>query len=218
MSLATRIAALLVSLFGILGCAAVNEQWFFVPMASIQELELHRQLIRVFASNKPPSLGYENKEFVVLGHRITEGNEVVIAFRKFDSGQPFLVDAAQFLKVTVLVPQSLFKSGEEIVFPDVEKKGVIAYYSEGSSSFPGAGGCFGYATKGMIQVESVSETEAKFRLNLQFKLSSPLGSRSGCADKAIQGLFNGEKIPLSRLSAWQGVPGKSIYDETLNMK
>jgi hypothetical protein len=201
--------AVLLSAFG---CASPNEQWFFVPGASIQELNRHHELMRAFMAEDPPRLGYENKEFVVTGHRIEQGNGEVIAFRRFNSAGFLLADTATFEKVTALIPQSQFRAGTEIRIADAN--GAVVYYSASSSNFPGAGGCFGYASAGSIKVDSVSDTQVSVSLDLRFRLSSPLGYSGECVEKVMRGVFTGPTISLGQLSPWQGATGKDLYDET----
>lgn len=198
-------------LLGLHACVHTNEQWFFVRGASMEQLNRHHELAKTFASKVPPRLGYDGREFVVTGHRLNDGDGVVLAFRNFDSRS--MVDTASFLKITAFLPQSKFAPGTEIMVPDSD--GAMAYYSTSSSNFPGAGGCFGYASQGSIKVDSVSESGITVTMDLQFRLASPFGSSSECVDKRVHGTYVIPQLRLQELSPWQGVAGRTLYDETI---
>lgn len=208
-----RLALCATSLLLGYGCASVDEEWFVAPQADLQEESRHHDLSLAFGTKGVARLGYEGQEFVVTGHRIKSGDDFILAFRRFDRGSSWLVDQATFTKLTASIPQAFFKPGGEIHFPG--SSNAIAYYSASSSNFPGAGGCFGYASRGLIKVLSVAESEATVQLNLTFSLSSPVGSPKECGEQNIQGLFTVPIIQVARLTPWQGVAGKAIYEETI---
>lgn len=208
------IRALYISaIFFTIGCATKDEQWIFVPNASLQESSRHEALSLALLSSKNPRLDYNNREFVVTGHRISEGKDIVIAFRSFDSGRPLSVDQARFAKITAIIPGSHLRSGAEIRFPNTA--GAMAYYSASSSSFPGAGGCFGYASEGVISIVSASAEQAVINVDLRFRLNSPSGQSSACTEHAVRGAFNVSRVLLNQLTPWQGRPGKAIYEESM---
>jgi hypothetical protein len=206
-----RKAIYLAIFLGLGACAHTNEQWFFVRGASMEQLSRHQALEKSFASKAPQPLGYDAREFVVTGHRLKDGDGVVFAFRSYGSGM--LVDSASFLKITIFFPQSKFNAGVEIKIPDAD--GTMAYYSTSSSNFPGAGGCFGYASRGSIRVDSLSDSNITVTMDLQFRLASPLGSSGECGDKRVHGVYVIPQLRLQELNPWQGVAGKTLYDETI---
>lgn len=206
-----RKAIYLATFLGLNACTHTNEQWFFVRGAYMEQLSRHHELAKTFASKVLPRLGYDGREFVVTGHRLKNGDGVVLAFRSFDSR--LMVDTASFLKITAFLPRSKFSPGTEIKIPDAD--GAIVYYSASSSNFPGAGGCFGYASWGSIKVDSVSESNITVTMDVHFRLASPLGSSSECGDKRVQGTYVISQLQLKELSPWQGVAGKTLYDESI---
>ena len=201
------------ALLGLQACAHVDEQSFYVTRASLQEDARHQQLSKMFVS-KQTHLKYEDKEFVVTGHRIATGTGTVLAFRGFAPGPPFLVDQAGFQKITIYLPSVALKEGSEVHISD--SGGAMAFYSTSSSNFPGSGGCFGYASTGSIAVISVSDPEITAKVDLLFRLSGPLGTAlSDCDDKRIQATYTARKLQVQELTPWQGAAGKHIYDETI---
>ncbi|SRR5581483_11026682 len=204
--------ACLAVLLSLCACAHLDEQWFFVRDASVQQLSKHQQLSNALATNKVRSLGYDDKEFVVTGHRLTGGDDVVLAFRSFSSGS-LIADTASFVKLTALIPQSRFAPGSEIKIPGAD--GAMAYYSSSSSNFPGAGGCFGYASQGTMKVDGASGQSVTVSIDLHFNLASPLGYSDQCGEKKIQGKYIVQQLPLRELSPWQGTAGKTLYEETI---
>lgn len=205
-------AIYLAALVALQGCAHASEEWFIVRGASIEQLSKHDELNKTFLSKSPRRLGYDDKEFVVTGHRLKQGDGTVLGFRSFESGA--LVDSASFLKITVLLPDSDISAGREVSIPNAA--GAMAYYSTSSSNFPGAGGCFGYASEGLIKVQSVSESNATIAIDLQFRLASPLGASGECGDgRRVTGTHVLRRIQFQQLTPWQGIAGKSLYDETI---
>jgi hypothetical protein len=202
-----------VAIFVMAGCAMKHEQWILVPDASLQEASGHAALSSAVLSNKNPRLDYNDREFVVTGHRIAEGQSVVIAFRGFDSGGPLSVDQAQFSKITVVIPRSDLRAGAQIKFPNTA--GAMAYYSASSSAFPGAGGCFGYASGGTIGIVRISLEQTAIDVDLRFRLNSPSGQSSQCKEHIVSGVFTASKISVNELTPWQGRAGKGIYEESM---
>jgi hypothetical protein len=199
---------------GINGCATSTEEWLAVNGGQLQEEARHRDLLARILADNVPQLGYEQKEFVVTGHRIVPGAGAVFAFRSFDPGPILGVDRAGFLKLTGFVPQSLMKVGGEIRIPATN--GPFVFLSTSSSNFPGASGCYGYASSGFIRIDSIASEALTATMDLQFRLFSPLGHAQECRDaKNMRGTY---KMPLQRveqLTPWQGREGKSLYDETM---
>lgn len=195
------------------GCASTGEGWFFVQDASLTDLPRHKELSRRFLSDDAPKLGYAGKEFVVTGHRIVQGRDVVLAFRKSFSERPFALDAAQFTKITVLIPSSDLRNGGVVTIPESDR--AFAYYSSTSSSFPGAGGCFGYASSGTIRINSLSDHSVIGDVHLKFRLSGPMSSSSSCTDYAVQGRYELVRVAIDDLTPWQGAPAQSLYEETI---
>lgn len=200
-------------LFALQGCVHVDEQWFYVSNASLQELGRHQSLAKVFEAKDAQRLGYNDREFVVIGHRIKDGEGSVIARRSFAPG-PFLsVDQASFLEITIFIPGSKLNAGTEVRIPD--SAGVIAFLSTSSSNLPGNTGCFGYGSRGSIKVEGVSKTQVTVAVDIQFRLVNPPGSVGQCDERMVQGVYVVPRLRIQELSPWQGVAGKTIYDETI---
>jgi hypothetical protein len=205
--------ALLAAVLLIHGCTTVREQSFYVKEASLQEGARHRELAKRFVARKT-HLDYDDKVFVVTGHRIAAGQGTVLAFRSFAPGSPFVVDQAGFFKITIYVPVATLSEGMELRVPGSD--GALAFYSNGSSNFPGSGGCFGYASAGSIKVLKISQPDVTVRADLQFALSGPLGAAlSDCEDKKVQSTYIARQVRLEEITPWQGKPGQHIYDETL---
>lgn len=203
----------LATLIGVHGCAHVDEQWFYVTGASLQESGRHRDLSKAFATKDTQPLSYDDREFIVTGHRIKAGDGTILALRSFAPGPLLGVDQASFLKVTSYIPRTKLLPGVEIRVPDAD--GTIAYLSTSSSNLPGETGCFGYASQGSIKVNSVSESDVAVTIDLQFRLASPLGFSGECGDRRVQGTYVVPRLQLQQLNPWQGIVGKTLYEETI---
>jgi hypothetical protein len=195
------------------GCAHVDEQWFYVSGASLQEFDRHRQLSQAFATKTLPRLSYDDREFVVTGHRIRDGEGVVLAFRSFAPGRFLVVDQASFLKITSFLPRTRLDPGMEIQLPD--SNGTVVFLSTSSSNMPGGTGCFGYASHGSIKVHDVSAAQINVTVDLHFRLSSPLGFSDECNERNVRGAYVLSRLRLQELTPWQGATGNTLHDETI---
>jgi hypothetical protein len=202
-----------IGIVGVYGCASVEEQWLYVDRARLQEASRHRALSQAFVDSGPQRLPYDDKEFVVTGHRIANGEGLVLALRSFDPGVFWAPDQAGFLKMTVFLPFARIEPGSQIHIPD--SKGAMAYLSTGSSSFPGGNGCFGYASKGTINIDEIQNTQLKVSLSLSFRTASPLGFSGQCDEKVVRGQYVVPRVDLSKLTPWQGIAGKSVHEEAV---
>lgn len=208
-----RKACSILSAAALCGCGHIHEQSFYVSGASLQESEHHQRLLKTFESRRT-HLTYDDKEFVVTGHRIAQGRGTVLAFRSYDPGNPLIADQAGFFKITVYVPTTSLKGGQE--FPVPGPDGALAFYSTGSSNFPGSGGCFGYASEGSMRVLETSATTVTVKADLHFRLSGPAGTAlSDCADKRIEATYKAQARRVEELTPWQGAAGQNIYEETI---
>lgn len=202
---------------GLQGCAYIDEQWFFVSEASLQEERRHRELSEAFVAKGTAHLTYNTATFVVSGHRITSGEGFIIALRKYYQAAyipPYFgMHQSGFDKATIFTPRSTLTPGAMIHIPDTD--GTIAFFS-GSSSF-GGNGCFGYASQGTIQINGVSETQIDITVDIKFQVASPLGFVKECSgEKAvhvIKGTYVVPRLLLQELTPWQGVAGKTVYHE-----
>jgi len=192
------------------GCAHNTSEYFFTPSASLAEDWGHGQ------QGKTSSVGLSvgQREFVVTGHRLIAGLGMVLAIRRFASGSPFLTDQASFEKLTVALPRTVDRSAEDFVVDKGET--ALAFYSFGSSNFPGSGGCFGYAKQGNIRIIKYTPERITARLTLLFLLTSPGGWQKECSEKQIDQEFEFTVKPFDQLTTWDGKAGRHIYDETMH--
>lgn len=192
------------------GCAHVTSDNFFVPSSSLAEDWRHVSQEGEKSGKSPNPAG---REFVVTGHRITAGEGTVLAIRRFNAGSPFLTDQASFEKLSISLPKSMTGEGDQFAF---ERTGsALAFYSSGSSNFPGGAGCFGYATDGHVRVIRRTTNSLVVHLDLHIPLTSPAGWKQDCTEKHIDQDMEFAVKPLDQLTPWDGRPGKHVYDETM---
>jgi hypothetical protein len=166
------------------------------------------------AANK--SLPLFEREFVVTGHRVTPGTGTVLALRRYYGSGKLRTDKGEFEKLTIHLPEipSLSKSeGGNVKFA-VNDGSVNAYYSTGSSSFPGRSGCFGYAADGQVMIVDSSSEILIVHVMLDIPLYSPGGWKEECTLKHIDQELLLEVKHADELTAWDGKRGEHIYDET----
>lgn len=192
------------------GCAHNTEEHFFIPSASLAEDWRHIRLGEASSA----SLSLDQREFVVTGHRLIAGQGTVLAIRRFTSGSPFLTDQASFEKLTVALSKTVKRPAEEFVTGGGES--VLAFYSFGSSNFPGAAGCFGYARQGNIRIVKYTSERITAHLTLLFPLASPGGWKKECSEKRIDQEFEFTVKSFDQLTTWDGKAGRHIYDETMH--
>lgn len=193
-------------------CAHVDEQWIYVNRASLIGINEHK-ILSEFEKNKLKNkLDYDERDFVVSGHRVGVGDGSIIAMRNYDSGGLLRVDAGGFYKITIYIPVQNIEEGYKINIPN--DKGIVAFISWGNSSFPGISGCYGYGDNLNLHVESVSDTSIKFSLHMRMHMLKSPGAIGICKDETIDGTFTAKKIHLNVLTHWQGAPADTIYEET----
>ena len=174
------------------------------------EMDLHKTTRQAIVLNKPTKI---ISEFVITGHRIMEGNGTVVTYRTFSPGGPFFVDQAAFQKLTIFLPFSLSNDLPEVNIGDRED--MIAYWSNGSSNFPGKTGCFGYASGGRIRLSRISSTDLSAELFITFDLVSPGGWQKECGKFVFNENVILQRKDVNTLTPWEGTAGAHIYDESI---
>lgn len=195
---------------GTAGCSTRGVDSFFVDKAALVELKTHDSMRLPGSLERSGAIG---KELVLSGHRITSGEGMVIAYREFSSGLVFRADQAQFAKLTVFLP---FLVHEKEMFLNLsEQKNIIAYWSKGSSNFPGKSGCHGYTSGGTIRLTKKDQDQFLVELSLQFNLVSPGGWKKECGLFDFNDPLILKEINLPNLTPWEGKRGEHIYDESM---
>ncbi len=189
------------------GCVRLKSNSFFIEGASMQNVELHEQACQAIITNKLPPI---EREFVVTGHRISEGEGFIIASRIFNQSR--WVDQAEFEKLTIYIPAGLPLDGSNI---SLRTSGVIAFFSTGSANFPGQTGCFGYASDGLVNVISHLPNQVSVRILAFFQLTSPGGWENDCGKFNYDQSLVLKRKDVKSLTSWEGAPGKHIYDESM---
>ena len=191
------------------GCTVRQVDWFLVEQASMAEASLH-QLAK---GSKRNWFAKAQPEFVITGHRIAAGDGAIIAYRAFSHGMLPLVDQAQFKKLTIFLPFALSDRLIEINLAGEEK--AIAFWSNGSSNFPGESGCFGYASGGSIRLKKITNEEVFVNLSLSFDLVSPTNLNEGCSHFEFKESLTLRKEKVTSLTPWEGAVGVHLYDESI---
>lgn len=206
-----KVIVLFVSIIGVIsGCALRQVDSFYLDRAAMSEVDLHKSAKQAIALNKPPKT---SSEFVITGHRIIDGSGTVIAYRAFSSGELFFVDQATFQKLTIFLPFSLSNDLTEVSLS--EREDVIAYWSSGSSNFPGKTGCFGYVSNGRVRLSRITNTELSADLLITFDLVSPGGWKKECGRFVFNESMILKKRDVNALTPWEGTVGAHIYDESI---
>lgn len=148
------------------------------------------------------------RELALACHRISAGNHTVVGVREYSRSG---MDSDRFRKVTFSLPTGL-RPGDTIDLPSADAK---AFYSTGQSFMPGKTGCYGNATSGRISVRRTSERILEFDVQALFDLKSPLEWKGHCSVRSFNGHIKAVRLPIERLRAWEGVPGKgdSVIEE-----
>lgn len=155
-----------------------------------------------------------DKEFVITGHRISKGSGTVLAYRVFNSGKPFIPDTAGFEKLTIYLPVDITEKIKTIDFCDGNNN-AIAFWSNGSSNFPGHSGCFGYASSGTIHIKPVSNEEILADVDINFNLESPGGWTKDCGKFEFKKSLLFKEKDIHSLTPWEGNVGTHIYEESI---
>ncbi len=204
----SRIITIILFVLLTVSCATQRQDDLIVLGAGLSHASEHSALQRSVANSPPKTI---DKQFVITGHRISEGKGVVLAIRKFSSGIAFRTDQAAFQKITIYLPLS--KPHGRINLSETE--GVVAYLSSGSSNFPGTSGCYGYAYDGTLDFLKETNDKVTVFINIMFNLFSPRGWTKECGPLSVQETLTFDKRAVSSLTPWEGRAGKHVYDEIL---
>ena len=148
------------------------------------------------------------REAALACHRLIAGDKLVVAMRhRLGSAWG---DRGSFQKLTITLPSST-KPGDSYL---VDSTQIKAFFSSGSSAFPGKVDCYGFATSGDIVVKRVDTRRVVVRLRATFDQQSSVASRK-CTARTVDLKLSGAIKPLAGLSAWEGVrkPGDSPFRE-----
>jgi len=192
--------------FVMTACVGAPSARIWVESGEFEQREAHYAMIRDRIDRLTDS------EFVITGHRIVSGSGTVFAVRAYRGGLPLLVDQGAFQKVSVYIPVALEALEGTAVIEDIP--GVIAFFSEGSSAFPGRSGCAGYARRGEVKYELAGDGWLRVVMDLHFELFSPGGWKGECGSISyrVEGSFEAKSPQV--LSSWEGRAGANIYEES----
>ncbi|MCU9951621.1 hypothetical protein [Pseudomonas sp. PDM13] len=190
-------------------CSSQQIDSFYVENGSMAEL-VKIETIEQKQKNAL-SLTPKEREVIFTGHRIREGNDVILAVRYF-SYTNFLHDSATYKKLTISVPPlPNSQKGEAINYNFSDISGFL---SSSSSVFPGSNGCYGQPVGGNISVQRLPKEKILLTLNLNFSQSSPTDWKEECTSKAIREKFILQRKDVKNLTPWEGAPGAHAYEET----
>jgi hypothetical protein len=191
-------------------CAAPNKTAFFVEGASLSGLSDHNRLRLAIENEDAITV---SKEFVVTGHRLVSGLGMVIGVREFSKGTILNSDTSAFRKLTIYMPDPMATTKSTLSLK--LDKSVIVFMSHSSANLPGITGCFGYASDGTLNLKSISPSEFMVDLDLIVDLKSPRGWKKECQQFHYVDHLTMQRKELNELSPWEGVVGKTLYDETI---
>ena len=191
-------------------CSSRASDSFFLEKAALAEIQTHVSLRQSSSLERSGALA---KEFVLSGHRIVSGDGTVLALREFTGGSIFSPDHGRFWKLTIFLPFPI--DDNEVSINLDTGNPIIAYWSQGSSNFPGKSGCHGYASGGQMKLKKQSNSQLSTELALRFDLVSPGGWKKECGplpfnDKLVLG-----KRDVQSLTPWEGKPGAHAYEESI---
>ena len=92
--------------------------------------------------------------------------------------------------------------------------GAIAFFSSGSSAFPGQSGCVGYARRGSIQIEASTAGERVIAMRLDVDGKSPAGWKGECGPFVFEQHHPFQQKSVEALTAWEGATGENAYQES----
>ena len=193
----------------LLSASCVTSDRFLAEDAGPPDPRSHEEMRKRLVESQTLGSSYE---FAVTGHRITRGAGTVVATRSYRRGIPLLTDQGGFEKLTVFLPGEVASSSRVRIG---DRDGVIAFYSKGSSAFPGSSGCIGYAKAGTLEVDGASTNGAvHVTMDLDFDLYSPQGWAGDCGEMRLhtEGAF--PRRAVSSLTPWEGGGGAEIHDES----
>lgn len=119
-------------------------------------------------------------------NKLRNGTGSAIVVREIIS-RPFSVTTndVNYEYVTIILPDKNMDRGEYFVRSQSETVSVLAMYASGSAHYPD-GACFGYAYKGDVHVEPVSEGVVQVSASLTFDLVEMFGRKlHSCGEKRI---------------------------------
>ncbi len=195
------------SVLFIAGCSAHRIDSFFVDSAALQKTELHSSIKKTIDQKQSIKI---DDHFVVTGHRIVNGDGLVIAYRSYYA--KFLMpDQSEFQKFTIYLPNS--PESQQVI--NLGEDNGCAFWSKGASNFPGKSGCFGYVTSGTIRIDSISQSEISADINVKIISVSPEGWQKECGSFVFKKNLLLQKRKVESLTPWEGSPGKHVYEESM---
>ena len=179
------------------GCASV-EQSSVIHNVDLQfRIHHEKQLERVATGAAPSRLRFDDRRFVLNGHRIVRGEGDVLAIRREDSGVPWRTDQASFRYLTIYFPKGQFRTDAPIRFG--HRDGPLAFFSRGSLNMPGTNGCYGYGKRGTVTLHKLSGEVFRASLDLTVVLTSPLGFQSECGTEEIRWEADAREVGVAEL-------------------
>jgi hypothetical protein len=146
-------------------------------------------------------LGCLNNNYKILElscHRLNEGENNVIGVREFLPGTDHHSDS--FKKLTIAFNGKV-KAGQKFEINDETK----AFYSYGLTYGLAKVGCFGVATKGVINILNIAEDKIDLKLDIVFNMKSPSGRIDNCKEETYSETISAHYKPYKALTAWDGV-------------
>lgn len=197
----------IVSVLGLPGFPRTDR--FFLEQAALEKPQLFREMAQpqYFKEHEQRGLG-------VAGHRIVEGEGLVLAYRWYSPGFVFLIDDERYRKLTVWFPSGLEGRSGAVRLGSGD---VVAVYSEGASAWPHRY-CYGYLESGTIRYARRGDDHIDADIDASAVLLWPFpGGRGYCAgERETAERYPFKKLSGSRLTPWLGRPrpGDHVYRET----
>lgn len=177
-AIASIIAAILTS-----ACGSI-EQAGVIHNADLQFRSRHEhEIAKAAVGDLSGGLTFDDRRFVLSGHRVVRGEGDILTFRGQDSGVPWKTDQASFRYLTIYFPKGYFQTETPIRFGS--PGGPFAFFSRGSLNMPGTNGCFGYGRQGSISLKKLPDDTIKVILDLKMGLASPLKFQGECGAEEI---------------------------------
>ncbi len=145
--------------------------------------------------------------WLVEGHHIRRGGDLVLLMRRYDRGSLFIIDDEGFKKLTIEIPAA--ELGRSI---PVDVPPARLYYSQASSPFVGRGeGFYAARGEGYVTIVRVFERGIEARVDVTVRAARPPGAAfKHQKDVSISGDFLFTEICLEDLTPWLGSGTDSV--------
>lgn len=140
----------------------------------------------------------------LYAHRISQGDGLVMAYRRFSPGGVFTSDDESFEKLTVWLAEPRMDGERTLPLPSPE---ALVVYSSGGSAWPVAA-CSGWLSAGEVRIRPGAR---RFLVDVSGALTASTGR---CPSTITLKFQSNELEDASLLTPWLGAQGDSPYSES----